>query len=186
MNKKIYIPAKGPEDWKQFLAKPDLHWKFGHSAMSMAYCWQNADGIPASVQKVFVGSKIPLLKKTKVILAIPEYKVPLPGRGPASQNDLFVLAKSDDQLIVIMVEGKASEPFGDKTVREWINNASEGKKKRLKALCGEIGLEQSRVMGIRYQLIHRTAAAVLEAKKFNSSSALMLIHSFPQGGDKTR
>ena len=30
----------------------------------------------------------------------------------ASQNDLYVLAKSNNELLTIMVEGKVSEPFG--------------------------------------------------------------------------
>jgi len=33
---------------------------------------------------------------------------------------------------------------------------------------------------IRYQLIHRTASALLEADRFCASHALMLVHSFSQ------
>ena len=31
---------------------------------------------------------------------------------------------------------------------------------------------------IRYQLLHRTASAIIEAKKFDTPNALMLVHSF--------
>ena len=43
---KVYIPATNPEDWKQFLAEPEKHWKSGYSARSLAYCWHESDGIP--------------------------------------------------------------------------------------------------------------------------------------------
>ena len=48
----IYIPALKPEDWSRFLAEPK-HWKKGYSAMSLAMCWQEADGFPDSVTAVF-------------------------------------------------------------------------------------------------------------------------------------
>jgi hypothetical protein len=28
----ILIPSRGPDDWKGFLAQPDLHWRTGFSA----------------------------------------------------------------------------------------------------------------------------------------------------------
>jgi hypothetical protein len=31
---------------------------------------------------------------------------------------------------------------------------------------------------LRYQLVHRTASAVLEAKRFHAGKAIMLVHSF--------
>jgi len=109
-------------------------------------------------------------------------QVPLPGGTRPSQNDVFVLAKNDDQLISIMVEGKASEPFGD-LVSDWFKDASTGKKKRLQFLCRELGLELDIVASIRYQLLHRTVSALIEAKRFNAQNALMLVHSFKENKD---
>ena len=37
--------------------------------------------------------------------------------------------------------------------------------------------------GLRYQLIHRTASAIIEAKRFNASHAVMLVHSFSQSDE---
>ena len=34
--------------------------------------------------------------------------------------------------------------------------------------------------GIRYQLLHRTASALIEAERFCAGHALMLVHSFSQ------
>jgi hypothetical protein len=74
----IYIPAMKPEDWSRFLAEPK-HWKKGYSAMSLAMCWQEADGFPDSVTAVFNQSDFKQLHDIKLLLAIPEHKVPLPG-----------------------------------------------------------------------------------------------------------
>jgi hypothetical protein len=49
---------------------------------------------------------------------VPEFKVPLPGGAHASQNDIFVLARSTAGPISIMVEGKVNESFGP-ALREW-------------------------------------------------------------------
>ncbi|NIM99408.1 MAG: hypothetical protein GTO24_15465, partial [candidate division Zixibacteria bacterium] len=110
---KIFIPAGKPGDWKTLLAEPEKHWKTGYSAKALAYCWQEANGFPECVKNVFIKSGIGLFQNIKFLLAFPEYKVPLPGGSRPSQNDIFLLAKGDSQLVTIMIEGKVSEPFGD-------------------------------------------------------------------------
>lgn len=179
---KIYIPATKPEDWKQFLAEPEKHWSNGYSAKCLAYSWQEADGFPAEVKNAFKGSQYDILQNLEILFAIPEYKVNLPGGGHASQNDLFVLAKTNEQLITIMVEGKVSESFGP-LVSEWYQSPSAGKKKRLEYLCKILNLDKEKISNIRYQLIHRTASAIIEAGRFNAPNALMLIHSFSKNNE---
>jgi hypothetical protein len=34
--------------------------------------------------------------------------------------------------------------------------------------------------GIRYQLLHRTASSIIEARRFHASKAVMIVHSFSQ------
>ena len=172
---KILIPASSPEDWKQFLAEPENQWKSGYSARSLAYCWQDSDGIPPEIVSVL--DEIPTLKGLKTIFAIPEYKVPLPGGARASQNDVWVLAESVSGLVSISVEGKVSEPFGP-TVGDWFKDKTTGKERRLRFLCGELELECPPPMEARYQLLHRTVSAVVEAKRFRSNQAVMAVHSF--------
>ena len=179
---KIYIPAARPEDWQSILADPEKHWRQGYSARALAYCWQEANGFPNCVKRAFKKSNISLFQNIEILIAIPEHKVSLPGGARSSQNDLFVLAKSHDQLISIAVEGKVSEPFGD-VVSKWLENPSPGRKKRLKFLCTELGLNVDSLSNIRYQLLHRTVSAILEAKRFNAPNALMLVHSFSQTGE---
>ena len=175
MTSHILVPAAGPEDWRQFLAEPDKQWKSGFSAKTLAYCWHDAGGMPPEIVSVL--EKIPSLKKLKVIFAIPEHKVPLPGGARASQIDIWVLAESISGLVSIAVEGKVSEPFGP-TIEEWLKNKSTGKEKRLKFLCRELDLEYPPPEKIRYQLMHRAVSAILEAKRFRAPEAVMVVHSF--------
>ena len=175
---KFFIPTNTPEDWKSLLAEPDKHWKTGHSAKALAYCWQEANDFTRSVKKVFRTSGIKPFQDIKLLLAFPEYKVPLkPYKSHPSQSDIFILAKGNDQLISIAVEGKADEPFGE-LIADWKLHDRGGKKARLKFLCEVLQLDMNKIDHIRYQLLHRTASAIIEAKKFNAENALMLVHAF--------
>jgi hypothetical protein len=41
-----------------------------------------------------------------------------------------------------------------------------------------LGLSWPQALELRYQLLHRTAAAILEADRFECSQAVMLVHHF--------
>jgi hypothetical protein len=174
---KFYRPITNPQGWKHLLAKPDRHWKTGYSAKALAYCWQEAGGFPTEVRQVFRSSGMDVFQAIEMLVDFPEYKVPLPGGRRASQNDIFILAKGNGQLVCIMVEGKASEPFGD-TIAEWKIESGRGKETRLGYMCELFGLDIAKIDHIRYQLLHRTASALIEAQRFNAPNALMLVHSF--------
>jgi len=174
---KFFRPIINVEDWKQLLADPDKQWKTGYSAKTLAYCWQEARDFPPEVRKVFHNSGIDVFKDIEMLIAFPEYKVPLQGGRRASQNDIFILAQGVRQLVSIMVEGKVSEPFGDR-VSKWRAQSKGGREVRLRYLCGLLALDTTTVGHIRYQLLHRTASALIKAKKFNAPNALMLVHSF--------
>ena len=174
---KFFLPINNPEEWRQLLAKPDKHWKTGYSAKTLAYCWQETGDFPHEVRRIFRSSGIDVFKDIKMLIALPEYKVPLPGGRRASQNDIFALAEGNDQLVSIMVEGKVSEPLGDR-VSKWRTQSKGGREVRLRYLCELLALDTTTVGHIRYQLLHRTASALIEAKRFNAPNALMLVHSF--------
>ena len=173
----FYLPASDPKDWKRLLADPDKHWCDGYSAKSLAECWQGANGFPKSVRKILETSQYSQLHDLTFLAGFPEYKVNLPGGSRASQNDIFVLASNSDGLISIMIEGKVDEPFGP-LVSEWIKYASNGKKERLSYILSLLGLVEVNVLPIRYQLLHRTASAIIESQRFHCSATLMLVHSF--------
>jgi hypothetical protein len=175
---RIYVPTSSPDDWRKFLAEPEKQWRSGYSAKELAESWEAANGFPPELQRLFSTSENPALRELQLLLAIPEYQVDLPGGRRPSQNDLFVLAQAKDcHLASIMVEGKVSEPFGE-TLEFWLRNASEGKRKRLHFLCDLLGLVNEPPLHIRYQLLHRTASAIIEAKRFNAQYAMAIVHSF--------
>ena len=183
---KIFRPTDSPENWQAHLADPDKQWKTGYSAKTLAYCWEDQNGFPESVRKVFNNSDLELFRDIEMLLGIPEYKVPLPGGIRPSQNDIFVLAKSNllNQTVVIMVEGKVSEPFGKK-VGEWMKDNSPGKQERLKFLLRKLQIPYTKqIFDTWYQLLHRAVSAVIIAEKFGAKNALMLVHSFNR--DKKR
>jgi len=121
--------------------------------------------------------KQPLLSGARLLVAIPEHKVPLKGRGKASQNDVWALLHTDNGYLSMAVEGKAGEPFAS-TVGEWLKAASDGKRERLDYLCDILQIASPPSNDLRYQLFHRTASAVLEAQRCNAPLALMLVQSF--------
>ena len=177
----FYIPTSGIEDWRKLLADPEKQWRTGFSARSLAYAWESAKGFPAEIQDLFTRCDQPAFHNIELLLAIPEHQVPMPPySGHPSQNDLFALAKDNEgNLIALTVEGKVSESF-DKNLSEWNAENSSGKKKRLAFIQETLGLTDEIPAIIRYQLLHRTASAIIEAKRFTAKSAVMVVHSFNQ------
>jgi hypothetical protein len=176
---RILTFTSGPEDWQGLLADPVKHWRMGYSARTLAYCWEASDGFPSEVAEALTRTEEAALTDLTPVLAIPEFKVPLPGGVRPSQNDLFVLARSANGPVSIMVEGKVSESFGP-TLDEWRANASQGKVSRLRFLLDTLGLMQNPAGSIRYQLLHRAASAIITGEQFRAVAAVMLVHSFSE------
>lgn len=176
---RILAFTSGPQDWQALLADPVKHWRSGYSARTLAHCWEASDGFPAEVGAPFAQSAEPLLADLTPLLAIPEFKVPLPGGQRASQNDLFVLARSVAGPVTIMVEGKVSESFGP-TLEEWRREASVGKEERLRFLLRSLGLGMAPADTVRYQLLHRAASAIITGEQYRAAAAVLLVHSFSE------
>lgn len=173
----FYSPANRAGDWQPLLSKPNLHWKTGYSAKSLAHSWTDARGFPVEVAQALCNSNIPSLQDIKFLLGIPEHEVPLPGGIRPSQNDIFVLARNNQGLVTITVEGKVSESF-DRPIGERFAKPTAGESERLTYLCNLLQLQRADLDGIGYQLLHRSASAVIEAERFGSTQAMMLVHSF--------
>jgi hypothetical protein len=178
---KIMIPARSAEDWKAFLAEPDKQWKTGYSARTLAHCWQGATVFPEEVENVL--RQATPFQEIEMLVAIPEHQVALPGGITPSQNDLWVLARCPDGLVSMAVEGKVAETFGP-TIKEWDHASSAGKQERLRFLCSTLNLPFPPPEDVRYQLLHRTASAILEANRYFAKYAVMLVHSFSQSDQR--
>jgi hypothetical protein len=77
----------------------------------------------------------------------------------------------------IVVEGKANEAFGP-TVSQWREEASTGKQERIAYISKTLQLDNKSIDTIRYQLLHRAASAIIEARRFGGRIALLLVHAF--------
>jgi len=62
---------------------------------------------------------------------------------------------------------------------QWRDKVSDkGHTERLRHIMENIGLENPVPGHIRYQLLHRTASAVIEARRFHCKAAAMIVQSF--------
>lgn len=88
-------------------------------------------------------------------------------------------SRNEVGLCVMAVEAKVNEDFGP-LVGERRKEASQGQSDRLEYLRQLLGIP-SLPDSIRYQLLHRTAAALLTARLFHAGTAVMLVQAW---GDK--
>ena len=176
--KRIFVPTQGPSDWQRFLAKPSLHWKKSYSAMTTAACWEDGGGeLPLEVKETLDASSQSDLIGLKLLAAIPEWEVELPGGTRPSCTDVLALVRNDEGLVVLGVEAKVDEPFGP-TLGEKRAEKSAGQGERIDYLHAALCLDMPLRDEIRYQLLHRTVSALRTAQDFHARSAVMLVHSF--------
>lgn len=174
IQKRILVPTLGADSWRALLADPEKHWQPGFSAHALATRWEAANGIPSEICECFAPAG---MKEPELLLAVPEWRTQLTDRLRASQSDLFALMRCGDQTFAVTIEGRVNETFGP-TVEEWLSNRSPARPKRLTQLCGVIGVTTPVPGHLRYQLFHRTASAVIEARRFGADAAAMIVHSF--------
>ena len=174
MIRRLHVPFTKPEDVIPHLGDPELHWKAGYSAQELALSWAKArNDFPAAVRQTL--KTAPEYSDSILIDGFFEREVELGDGRKNSQTDLMVVAGLADELGIIAVEGKVDESFAD-LIKDW--NKTPGKQKRLDGLCATLQMDPANVANLRYQLFHRTASAIYEAKRYRSRHALMLVHSF--------
>ena len=169
---RILIPSEGPKSWQRLLAQPYKQWVKGFSARTIAHAWEASDSMPDEVAEI-LGTAFGMFD---LLMAIPEHKTTLPGGSRDSQSDVFALIRHETGLATCTIEGKVDEPFGP-IVAEWLEDASPGKKQRLEYICQLLGLKEVPA-GVHYQLLHRTASALVEADRLHANDAAMIVHSF--------
>lgn len=178
---RIFVPSLGPSSWRSFLAEPFLHWRREKSAWELAVSWEVAakteSGMPNEVVRALTSN--PDLTGAELLLAAPEHRVTLDDDRRPSQSDLWVVLWTPKGYVSVTVEAKAGEEF-DKPIEQWLNQESGGKERRLAFLTRELALVRTPPGFIRYQLVHRSVAAVLEARRCHFELALMLVQSFKE------
>ena len=145
--------------------------------MTAAAAWESSsDSLPTEIKALLESSKDEALVGQRLLIATPEWQVPLEGGETTSNTDVLAICRNDDGLCVIAVEAKVLEDFGP-LLGEKRAKASSGQIARLNYLHALLQVSHFDD-SIRYQLLHRTASALLTAREFHAKSAMMLVHAF--------
>ena len=173
--RRLSLPMLRPEDVIPCLGAP-THWKQGCSAKSLADSWFHANDVPPRVRSVLNQSDD--LLDCELVDAWLERETDLGDRqGRHSQTDLLAILGLRTGLAVLGIEAKVTESFGP-LVSKWLAEDSLGKRRRLAKLSATLGMDHGSVLNQRYQLLHRTVAVVLEAKRYRTNRAIVLVQSF--------
>lgn len=171
---RLHLPLIEPEDVVRHLGHQELHWKAGRSAHALTHMWAKENGLPRSIRSILQAH--PTFRSAELVDGFLERQVDLGSAGRPSQTDLLAVIGLEKRIAIVAIEGKAGEPFGD-LVSNWLDG-SDTKNKRLDALCKTLGLSAEQALPLRYQLLHRTASAIYEAKRYRTDLAGMLVHNF--------
>lgn len=172
---RIAVPLRKPEDVIPHLGKV-THWRQGRSAKAVADSWFQANDVPPRVRAVLETAED--LRGVELIDAWLERSTDLQDqRGTASQTDLLAILGIDDKLIILGVEAKVDESFGP-LVADWLGASAKGKVERLAKLCALFEMPPETAGELRYQLFHRTAAVIYEARRYRCKKAILIIQSF--------
>lgn len=201
-----------PEDWHRYAPpkKPQIHWQDGRSAKESARAWLG-HGTTATVPREIATllETCRLTRGFEPVLAIPECVTKLDDyAGEHRNHDLLVVGLAAGGQMLLAIEAKADESFGDHSVDEYltlcerrehdrIRRAEEarlaGKRlprpsnaaRRIQELCAAVfghAANDGRVPDVarplRYQLIAALAGALIEAHARECAHAVLVVHEF--------
>jgi hypothetical protein len=158
----------------------EKQWKDGRSAKETAKHWVHT--IPQSFIDILKD------KHLSYKLCSPEYVTKFDSyKGEGRNHDLLILAKNEDNdNVVISIESKADEPFGD-NLEKTKASAKKAKDKntnskaleRIKELrVALFGEENDNQLNLMYQLLTAVAGTIAEAKKQDAKSAFFFVQTF--------
>ena len=179
---RLHIATRGLDSWRQRLAAPDDQWKRRYSAFETAVSWEKASltaaGLPDSLLALLHDGGY---LEPQLLLAVAEHKVPLPGGRAASQNDVWALVSTSEGMLSLAVEAKASEAFGDCSLRDWLEGTGSDRSvanRKVRWDHVRQHLPDGDFEAVQYQLLHRCASAVIEAHRFGLGHAAFVVQAF--------
>lgn len=184
---RLCVETRGICNWRERLAKPDSQWKRGFSAFETAVAWEGAScnpaGLPQAIAKLFQES---VFGEATLLLAVAEHKVPLIGGKADSQCDVWALLNTASGGASLSVEAKANESFGEgnEPLDKWLIAGESVRSRRnrrdrwdhIRAHLPNV--TDDAYLPVPYQLLHRCAAAVIEAQRFGLPIAAFVVQSF--------
>jgi hypothetical protein len=184
---RICIETRGICNWRERLAKPETQWRRRYSAFETAVSWETAScrpsGLPESIRELFRGTTF---GEPTLLIAVAEHKVPLDGGRADSQCDVWALLDTPTGGVSLSVEAKANEAFGqgNESLKDWLvagesERSSRNREERWKHIAEHLPHARADAYThVPYQLLHRCAAAVIEAQRFRTPNAAFIVQSF--------
>jgi hypothetical protein len=180
---RLCIATRGIGSWRERLTSPDSQWRRGFSAFETAVSWEyasaNPTGMPQPVAELFRDT---IYENPVLQLAIAEHKVDLPGGRAASQCDVWAVVKTSKGMLSLTVEAKATEAFGDDILERWlVAGGSEESRVNRKARWDYVQSylpKSDSFLPVRYQILHRCGASVIEAKRLGFQHAAFIVQAF--------
>lgn len=159
------------------------HWKDGRSAKELARAWINTKD--KYLEKLLDSTGE--FKGIKFIKASPEYETKFDEYGKGRNHDLLILAKDLKGQVLISLEAKVDESFGEiiedkylASLLNRINGKSTFLPNRIEGLLANVFTRNvdKKAFDLRYQLLHGLAGTVAEAKKRDIDRAVFVINTF--------
>jgi hypothetical protein len=192
---RLCIETRGIASWRERLADPENQWRRYCSAFETAVSWEGAssgsNGLPHPISDMLSHTDF---GETTLLLVTAEHKVPLKGKGGDSQCDVWALIQTKAGIASLTVEAKAREPFGlgNESLGHWLESGTSDDAKanrRDRWSHVEDNLPKPTSEGythVPFQLLHRCAAAVIEARRFGLKNAAFIVQSFgPQSSSES-
>jgi hypothetical protein len=169
------------EDWSAVVGHQN--WVPTRSAFELAHKWQGCDGFPSRVKAILTAAGEPFagLSSLYGMVEMPTFLDTL--KAPSRTDVMLHCRTQNDEPLVIGVEGKATEPFGD-PVNVWVRNCdpepTPSRSRRLRFLSDLLCVRVCEEATFGYQLVHRTACVVSECILQGAEIGVVLIHSFSE------
>jgi hypothetical protein len=186
-DRKKKIEITSVEEWLKHCPpiNPSIQWVDKRSAKEMAIFWTDIKN-----QNDFLMFLQNVSKDLNFNYALPEVATKFDEYKSPRKNDLCVFATGSSVEILISIEGKSDEHFGENYVdKEWILSINEKNKRReSKKLDRLIGLYQrfncnADFLKLRYQLTYWLAGAIDEAIRNKINTVFLIVQEFHS--DKT-
>ena len=146
---------------------PDMN----DAAIAAVDRWEAVKGVPPEISEI-------LGADAKLGHAIPGEIVSIPGGPGPSRCDVFALVETENGVGAIGIF--ATDDGFDETVRDWLNGGVIDGKGRLGVVCRTLEIQAQQTEELRYQLLHRMAAAIIKADE-RAKFVGLIIQSFSQG-----
>jgi hypothetical protein len=175
-------------DWRRWPhPKRAYQWRSGRSAMELARAWFTSRTATCPPEVMALCDSHPLTSGTCLVEGRPEHVTALPERGEGRNHDLLVFGRREGRDVVISVEAKVDEPFGEPIGEYWARKRRTSKPtrapERIEALLAMVFGSEARPdaepwRGLRYQLLTAVAGTALEAARREADTAVVIIHEF--------